>query len=252
MKTAPNYKLRKAEPRDLLSDINLLPPIPYKGSELDIAIFGPHTYISNLENMKKRYYHSNQHLSISFTPATTSESIFTAAYILEDNIDKPQIFDSKWLQAGNIVKTQDGVFTNTQITNEYYLKQLLNRAEKVNGIYLINSDVGFAPYESFSTGLMDSGDFAEGGLARALEHTNEKSAKNLGEISYTKFYPKRVNVFGFDEVDKPILTFVGLSFGGCSNVDGLGIYGGGRLCIIGCAFGVLNADVEGVAPKNSS
>ena len=37
--------------------------------------------------------------------------------------------------------TQDGVYTNTEITDEKELKNMLNGVKKVNGIYLIDDKI---------------------------------------------------------------------------------------------------------------
>jgi len=93
------------------------------------------------------------------------------------------------------------------------LNQLLNGAEKVNGIYLLDNRIGFAPYDSFETGVQDADTFAQGGLARALEYTTEKTApklleiasRNKGSLSY-----KGVCVDGFDETKEKTLGIVHL------------------------------------------
>ncbi|MEK6757772.1 MAG: hypothetical protein AABX88_01460, partial [Nanoarchaeota archaeon] len=117
---------------------------------------------------------------------------------------KRDVFDLSWLYLGHIVKTSEGVFTNVTSTDESFLKKLLNGAEKVNGIYLLANEVGFAPHDSFEKGVQDCDTFVQGGLARALEHTSEKVALKLRELASTKFYKKGVNVLDFDLVKKPI------------------------------------------------
>lgn len=202
METETKYGIKKAEQRNQLQEIDLL-VVPRRGKDLSVAVFGPNTYKNNREAMSEQYWHSNSQPNISFRPATTSESISAAAYDF-GNEAKPKIFDPRWLQAGYIVRTQDGVFTNTQITNENDLKQLLNGVKKVNGIYLLNDEIGFAPYESFEIGVQDYDTFVQGGLARVLEHTPKKAAENLRTIASSKFYPRGINVFGFDKVKEPV------------------------------------------------
>src|SRR3989344_2482208 len=129
-----------------------------------------------------------------------------------------------------------GVYTKTEITNEKELKKMLNGVKEVNGIYLIDDKVGFAPYESFNQGVQDVDTFAESGLARVLEHTEDKTAKNLREVASQKNYPRGVNVFRFGNVEEPISRVVGLySNRYVSNVwfgvDG-DVWDGGN----GCAF----------------
>jgi len=236
--TNSEYAIRKAEPRSQLPEVDLLPVISHDGQNLDIAVFGPNNYRNNLSSMQKAYFHSAQLPNITFRPATTSESISAVSYDFE-NMAKPKIFDPRWLQAGYIVRTKDGVFTNTTETDDSRLKQLLNGAEKVNGIYLINDNTAFAPYDSFTTGTQDCDTFAHGGLARALEHTSEKVAKNLREIASPKFYKRGVNVIYFDSVSEPALRVASLYSNwyiddGGLHVDGDGWNGGND----GCAFGV--------------
>ena len=240
--TETKYGMRKAEQREQLPDIDLLPLIPHNGKKLDVAIFGPNTYRTNLDLMGKVYFHSRQLPNISFKPATTSESISAAASGFGSNgeVDaKRDILDPGWLQTGDIVRTQDGVFTNTTVIDETSLKQFLDGAEKVNGIYLLNGGIGFAPYESFEIGAQDCITFAHGGLARALEHTPEKVATKLGKIASPKFYKGEINVICFDPVEKPISRVASLYSN--SNIDGnrLHVDGYYRYDVDGYAFGVF-------------
>jgi len=239
------YAVRKAEQRNQLPEIDLLPVISHNGKNLDIAIFGPNTYGNNLDSMKKAYFHSAQLPKITFRPSQTSESISAVDYDFE-NMAKPQVLDLRWLQAGPIVRTKEGVFTNTNEIDESRLKQLLNGVKKVNGIYLIDDKIAFAPYDSFKTGVQDVDTFAQGGLARVLEHTSEKTASKLREIGSPKFYKRGVNVWGFDSSKNPILRVASLcSVVGRLDVGGDSWYGDG----IGYAFGVLDKS-RSDAPKN--
>ena len=233
--------------------------VPHKESVLTVAYpaFGPNTYKENLKTMSGNYSHPQIRERISFRESTTSKSISAAAYDFE-NLAKPKIFDSKWLQTGYIVRASEGVFVNPPrdkegdiIIDEKILKYLLDggfvnnvffdKAEKVNGIYLGGNDFGFAPYETFEKGIQDSEKFVEGGLARILEHTREKVANNLKVISSSKNYPNGVNVLGFDEGKKPILRVVNLytsrhfGFGGSR----LNVSIGERYNYEGHAFGIL-------------
>jgi len=221
--------------------------VPHKEGSLVVGFpaFGPDTYRGNLKTMSGDYSHPQTGERISFREPTISESISAAAYDFE-NWTKPRIFDSRWLQAGRIVRTSEGVFVNplkdiqgNPIIDEQTLKFYLNKYIKVNGIYLGENDFGFASYETFERGIQDSGKFAEGGLARILEHTREKVAKNLKAISSSKNYPKGVKVWGFDKVKEPVLRVAAL--------DSPRGFGGGRLVVDGhdwygddgYAFGVL-------------
>lgn len=187
--------------------------VPHQGNALTLGFptFGPNYFSKNIEQMSKTYSHPITGEKTTFRTPRTSESISAAAYKFGE-MAKTQIFDPKWLQMGWIVRTSEGVFTNTQETDGKVLKGMLNNVKKQNGIYLINNQVAFAPYESFQTGVQYSGDFAQGGLARALEHSKEKSARSLGEISSKKFYPNGVNVFNFDKTRDPHSSVAGLGF----------------------------------------
>ena len=237
VETQKHYGIIKASPKFLVRDLLL---VPHKNGKLVVGYpaFGPGTYSNNLAEMQKTHTHSDKYPKLSFRAPTTSESISPSAYDFE-NLAKPQIFNPRWLQAGRIVKTNEGVFTNTTETDERKLKALLDKAKKVNGIgiYFGENDFGFAPYGTFEQGIQEAGKFVEGGLARILEHT-KGPAENLRAMAST--YKKGVNVFGFDSVKEPVLKVV--SLGSSSNLDG------GRLSVYGddCdnygdgyAFGVL-------------
>ena len=196
--------------------------VPHKNKDLIVAYpaFGPNYFSKNVEEMQKPYSHPITGERIYFREPTTSESISAASYDFE-NEAKPKIFDQRrhqrWLQAGRIVRTSEGVFVNppkdkkgNPITDEKSLKSYLNKAKKVNGIYLHEKDFGFAPYESFKRGVQDCDTFADGGLARILEHTGEKTARNLRAIASPKFYKKGVNIWRFDDVEEPTLRVVSL------------------------------------------
>lgn len=245
--------MRKAETREVLPEIDFLPQIPHKGQQLDIALFGANTYEKNIQNMRKAHFHSKELPNITFTPAITASSISAAAYRFED-FAKPQIFDPRRLQAGWIVRTSEGVFVNpldaqgNPITDEQILKSYLKADRKVNGIYLLDNDSGFAPYDSFTRGVQDCDTFAQGGLARVLEHTPEKVAEQLRAIASPKFYKKGVNVWGFDNVKEPTLRVVGLGSYRDLVVRRLDVYGGYWLDgSDGFAFGVLDKSAEGAS-----
>ena len=214
------YATRKAESRKkILSEIDLLPKIPHAGQQIDMALFGLKTYRNNIKDMSKEYFHSKELSNITFTPATTAESISAAAYRFAD-FAKPKIFDPRWLQAGWIVEISEGFFANppidrwgNHITNEKTLKSFLKSDRKVNGIYLLDNDFGFASYKTFNRGTQDCDTFARGGLARILEHTREKEAKQLKAIASPKLYKIGVNVLGFDDVKDSTLRVVSLDSG---------------------------------------
>lgn len=224
--------------------------VPHKGKALTLGYpaFGPSTYNGNLQNINGSYTHPKTGQAMNFRSADTSESISAAAYDFE-KMAKPKIFDPRWLQIGYIVRTQDGVFTNTTETDETRLKQLLNGAEEINGIYLINNRVAFAPYGSFERGKQDCDTFAHGGLARALEHTSEKVAPRLREIASQKFYKKGVNVVYFDSVDNPVKRVASLDSSRYIGVDRLRVVGDWVVGSDGFAFGVLDKS-QSDASKN--
>lgn len=241
-------KQQKAPPRNLIrisGDKELI---------TSLKAFGPNYFNNNVSEMQKSYSHPQTGEIITFREPATVESILAASYDFR-NRAKPQIFDPGWLQAGRIARTSEGVFVNPPkdekgkpIINKKVLKNYLNMVKplKVNKgkIYVVSDsenlrDFGFADYDSFVRGVQDCDTFSQGGLARVLEHT-EDEAKNLRIIASPKFYKKGVNVFGFDEVKKPVLRIVGL----CScrflgdlrlNVYGLIWYD----YYLGYAFGVL-------------
>ena len=245
METDTKYGIRKAELREMLPEIDLFPTILHAGKQLDIAVFGPDIYKNNISNMQKKYFHSRQLPNISFRPATSAES---TSILVPPNFKycKTKILNPRGLQLCREIKTSDGVYLNPQKNtfegdevDEKTLKSFLKPDKKVNGIYLLDNDFTFVPYESFEQGVQESGDFAEGGLARGLEHTQEKKASNLAIISDKKNYPRGVNVFRFDPVTEAVVRVVCLySYRG---YDGLIVVGDGWNdgddC---CAFGVLN------------
>lgn len=250
------YGIVKAQPRNLLPETDIL-PVNHQGTTLVVRYpaFGPGTYFENIQSMQQLFYHSPEQPIMHFQPATTSESISIAAPNFAE-LAKPRILDQRWLQLGWIVRTSEGVFANPMkdaqgnpIVDEKLLKARLDNCKKVDGIYLGNNDFGFAPYESFKRGVQDSGDFAEGGLARLLEHTEERVAPDLKEMSNKKNYSRGVNVYGFDEVTEPVLKVAGLysgrGLGGRFYVGGDGHGGDGG----GGAFGVSRTGEASRAEK---
>ena len=217
----------------------------YKGC---YAIFGPDWYEINLKSMGEDYTHPQTGERISFIPASTQESISISADGFGENGEfdaRRDIYNPKWNQLGPIVRVQEGVFTNTQELNQDNLMKLLDGTEKVNGIYLINNGMAFAPYESFEIGPQEGEAFAHGGLARALEHTSENAAENLRKIA--SCYKKGVNVFGFEAVESPVFRVVLLD--SLRSVDMLAVIGYDWLGLdVGYAFGVLKS-AEGDAKK---
>lgn len=245
MVTETDYGVRGATPSLLARD---LLRVPHKGGTLVVAYpaFGPSYFNDNVKEMQRKCSHSEELPQISFREPTTAESTSAAVFDFE-HLAKPEILDPRWLQLGRIVRTSEGVFANppkdaqgNPTIDEKTLKRLINNARKVNGIYVAENDFGFAPYGTFQRGVQEGGDFAEGGLARVLEHTEGNKAENLGIITSPKFYKKGVDVYGFGEVKEPVSRVAGLGSGGSLGVrlvvDG-GYWGGN-----GCAFGALDSD----------
>ncbi len=230
--------------------------VPYRGGDLTVRYpaFGRDSYLGNIKNMQTDFYHSDKIPRVTFRPATTPESVSSAAYNF-GKLAKPEIFNPSWLQLGWIIRTSEGVFANppkdaegNPITNETELKTYLNDCRKFNGIYLGDNDFGFAPYETFKRGVQEDGEFAEGGLARVLEHTDEKTAHNLGKISSSKNYAKGVNVWGFESVEEPTLrvSTLGSSWGLGRR---LGVGGGRGYDWVGYTFGVQEKTGEASRAK---
>lgn len=243
--TEQPYGIRKASPilpvRDLLI-------VPHRGKELIVSYsaFGPNSFSANIEEMQKTYTHSQELPQISFREPTTTESISAAAYEFEKRA-KPEIFEINWLEAGWILRRQEGVFLNLPrdangnlMIDEKELKKLIDKAEKIKvekgNIYLGANDFGFAEYESFQRGVQDCDTFAQGGLARVIENTNEKFAPNLRVIASPRNYSRGIKVWGFDAVEEPALRVVGL-------YSGRGLDGGG-LCV-GGFYWVVSGDCDG-------
>lgn len=227
--------IEKDEPEFPVRDL-----VQSKDGNVVFSVFGPNYFSSNVEEMNKTYSHPKTGERITFREPTIAESIDLASYDFE-GFAKPKIFDSRWLQAGRHVRTQEGVYTNTHETDEKALTKLLNGAEKVNGIYLINDKIAFIPYDSFEQGDLEVEEFAEQGLARGLEHTSEKKAEKLARMGSKKNYSNGIWVGGWDSVDEPVQRISELgSIDGGSRLDVDGNvwsvnWGGGG----GYAFGVL-------------
>ncbi|MEK6811113.1 MAG: hypothetical protein AABX96_01240, partial [Nanoarchaeota archaeon] len=182
METDSKYGIRKAQvvlpTRDLLV-------VPHRGVSLAVShpAFGPNLYSTNVAEMGGTYSHNSEGLNlpqITFREPTTSQSISTAFYGFGEDGEfdaKRDIFDPRWLQAGRIVRTSNGVIVNPLrdkngklVLNQGDLEAIQKNSKKVpvgkGHIYLGQNDFGFAEYETFQTGVQDCDIFAEGGLAR--------------------------------------------------------------------------------------
>ena len=249
METDSKYGIRKAQvvlpTRDLLV-------VPHRGVSLAVShpAFGPNLYSNNVNEMRKTCTHSKELSQISFREPTTSESVSAAAYDF-DKMAKPQILDTRWLQAGRIIRTNKGVIVNPildsqgkAVLNSGDLEAIKTNSRKIQvgkgHIYLGTNDFGFAEYETFQRGVQDCNTFIEGGLARVIEHTEGK-AENLRVIASPKNYPKGVNLWGFEAPKEPVERVLSLgSYRGLDR-DGLGVDGNDNWDsnINGYAFGVL-------------
>ncbi len=186
--------------------------VPHRDAKLTISYppFGSATFVANLKELGKNYSHPQTLEQISFREPTTSESISAIAYKFEE-LAKPIFFKNDFnhdiLQIGRVVNTAIGIFVNVPkdkdckpITDESKLATMLNglKPKKIrNGkIYLGKNDFGFAEYTSFVQGIMSPYDFAEGGLARIIEHT-EESALSLRTITSQNDFDSEIQVSGF-------------------------------------------------------
>jgi len=212
------YGIRKAletlPSRDLLK-------VPHKDTILTVShpAFGPGTHQDNIEKMQKGYTFLPAYARINFKPLTTDKSISSAAYDFP-NLAKRQIFRLSWLQIGYALLTKARIIVNPLDENGKptwdvkYLNSLLKSTQKIpvnkGHIRLGPNGLASATYTSFQTGDQDAETFANGGLARILEHTEGKATK-LAEIASLENYQKGVNVWRrFNSINKPILRFVGL------------------------------------------
>jgi hypothetical protein len=189
-----------------------------------LKVFGPGYFYNNIQKMKGPYSHPETGETISLRAPTTAESILIASHNFE-KVTKPEVFYYSWFQTGRIVETPEGIFLNPPtesdgnvITNRHILERYLNGTEpiklKKGKIWIVQDreklrDFGFADYDSFEKGIQSGKDFAEGGLARVLEHTR-RTAETLRRMA--SFY-KEVNVFPFNKVDKNKLGIMKMGSG---------------------------------------
>jgi hypothetical protein len=252
------YGLRQA--KQLSFPLRDLIVVPHKKGDLVLAYpaFGPNSYSNNVAEMQKLYVHSEQIPIVQFRPATTAEHLSIVCLDVKahpelagfafEKYARPKIFNPRWLQVGRIVRAQDGVYINptdavkSGEVDEAVLKQLRDHSHKVNGIWLGNKDFAFVPYESFRQGVLDAREFAEGGLARGLEHVEGNVAPKLQEMALT--YNCGVNVVCFDKSDKPISRVVFLGSGVDSGVYRLRVSGGWDDGEDGHAFGVVDSEAR--------
>lgn len=235
--TKEKYGIRKSEAQ--FPPIDLLPEVEYNGKILNAAVFGPNYFSKNVENMQKQYFHSKQLPNITFRSATTSEAIAIASngFNKKGEFDaKRDILDPRWLQLARIGRASEGIYLNipkdkngNPIGDEKELKQFINKAKKVNGIWIVPNgkfenvrDFVFVPYDTFEQKVYEnSKEFAESGLARGLECSNGKKAEKLENISSKENYPNGASVLGWGSSKNLQLRIPGLL-----SVDGLLLVGG--------------------------
>ncbi len=216
------YLEQTAKPRNNLPDISLTMR-PHNGKEVMIANFRG-TYYGAIEDMNKHYWHSEDLSDITFAPVTTVESLSYETFGRE-NLGWP-LFCCDDLNAGIFVRTPEGVYINPGKTVKQVerknswdslhlkldmnaLRNLKDKATKINGIYLGENDFAFAPWRSFNNEREQSPkEFAEGGLARAIEHTSEKIAEKLYKVASS--YKSTTYVMWFEIPKKPVIGQVHL------------------------------------------
>jgi len=213
------------------------------GDELVVKLFGLYSYKGNLEEMGRDYSCLPDYPQITFTPATTEQSILVASANFENRF-KRQIFNRACLQAGVLVTTDYHVFSNppkdecgNYITDETELMAKVGDTEEFDGVFFNEEGLGYCLTSSFKKGEQSSETFARGGLARLLEGTRESVAGKLGSMSSAD-YPLGVNVdYSIIDGRQSILKVACLSSCWVAN-RGFGVYGG-SFGKGGHAFGVL-------------
>lgn len=260
---AEEYGLVEIQPRTEFPLRELL-RVPHKDRALIVGFpaFGPNYFSNNVAKMRESYSHPVTGERISFVEPTTSETISVVDYALQNRTIRPKldvkrtILDPRWAQTGRILRTSEGVFVNPPrdkqgnvIMDAEYLKRLLNGAKPIKignaNLYVVGDtdqlkDFAYAEYDTFQRGVQDNTTFAQGGLARALEHTEEPKAGKLERIASPELYKNGVNVWGFDPVNTPALRVAVLDSGRVDDwldVNGCGWYGD---YYGGFAFGVLD------------
>jgi len=203
-----------------------------------LKAFGPDYLNENIERMQLPFLHPQTGERINFREPTTAESILMESYEFV-RAANPKILDTRVhdyhinrffyhsLQLGRIVRAAEGFYVNPPRvyptpwkgvlrpeTNEDVLKPLLDGTAPIKvgkgKIYIVRDrgnlrDFGYAEYDTFrqtsrgGDGL-EVGEFIESGLARVLEHTEEKTARNFGEICYLGDYPHGIYIEGFDSI----------------------------------------------------
>jgi len=230
------YRLKEATLQNNLPDIPLMLR-PHKGKNVRIAEFYG-SYFRTISEMEKHYRHSRYFSDITFTSMTTPESLEHTVF----DWDLAQhLFSTERVNLGIYVRTGEGVYINPGKTITKFetetggepklqldmegLTNLRDKAEKINGIYLGEDDFAFAPWESFKSSqswndCLEAKEFAEGGLARAIEHTSEKIAPTLFKIVSSCQY-KKILMEYWNAPKKPVIAdlVIGYEHGWNYNFD---------------------------------
>ena len=103
------YTLREA-PRKEFPPIDILE----RKDGLLAARFGKDIYNVNVQAMKGPYSNPIREGGLSFSPATTTESLDIAVDDFPKRA-KVEVFDPSWLQAGRIGRASEGVYINLPV-----------------------------------------------------------------------------------------------------------------------------------------
>ena len=186
--------------------------------KLIVKRFGRVSYNKNLSAMGRSYSCLPYYSQITFTPATTGQSVLVASVYYRDKDERESFNDLNLTQLGLLVRTKNGVFANppnvdgNYVIDESQLMALLNNAEEIDRVLFGRNGFGYAPYDSFEQGQQDSETFAKGGLARLLEGSKGNGV-GIRRILSNNFYKLGVDVCDFDPVEQPILRVANLSSG---------------------------------------
>ncbi|MBI5803861.1 hypothetical protein HY450_01315 [Candidatus Pacearchaeota archaeon] len=229
--------------------------VEHEGRKLVSSLFGPGTYLANVNAMQTIRYSSPEfpNQGIIFSPATIPRSISGA--VQNPKRTKEEILDPRWLQLGPYVRASEGVFLNPPrengkfVTDERTLNSYLKGTEKVNGIYVVRNreelrDFAFVPGDTYELGEQEHETFLESGLALGFEHTQEE-VKRLQKIFNSGLYPRGVFVYdSFKPTNKKGKTDLRVaSLHAYRDLDDYRLYvrGFNWNDNYGCAFGVFDA-----------
>ncbi|MBT4135591.1 hypothetical protein HOD75_03075 [archaeon] len=249
----PNDELAEFEPIPLL--------FPEKGNPLGVSLFGSGDYKKFLEIMQRDFSCLPYYDKVNFRPSTSCESIFVLSK--EAEIISPEEKERIKEQGrkmplcclGRILQSPDGVFVNPpldekgNIDEEEYAKAI-DSLSLVNSVLLGRDGFGFAPYESFKTGMQSIDKFCRGGLARVLEGTSEDYAHRFEQAISGDPLEFGVNVeCFFDFQSNTTLGGIYLKEEKTSVGNGLGVYDDVKIHLLEptVSFGtILEREVVGV------